>query len=189
MKPIILVFSLLSLIWLAGCGATAVTVNDLPDLPDEVTAALAEQGGAYVILTFATTLDPALTERLAEAGILLFDPLGGNQFQAYLPATAAPTLDRLRADGVVTGVAAIDPASKIQGEFADAQEIYAIIVHLYAAPTADQTALLADYMVIEQTAVGVMNFMEGQAAAAQIQEMARLPFVKAIEEAVVSSGG
>jgi len=186
MKRIVLLLSLFSLVWLAGCGATAAEDGDLPD---EVTAALAEQDGAYVVLTLANTLDASLAQRLEAAGILLFDPLGNNQFQAYLPATAVPALAALRADGTVTGVMAIDPASKIRGEFPDAQASYAVIVHFYAAPTAAETAVLAAQMEVEKTALGVMNFAEGHATGAQIREMVDLPFVKAIEEAVISTGG
>jgi hypothetical protein len=174
------------MVLLAACGPTPA---ESPSLPEEVTAALAEQDGAYVILTLSNTLDAALVQRLAEAGILLFDPLGNNQFQAYLPATAVPALTALRTDGTVTGVMAIDPASKIRGEFSDAQETYAVIVHFYAAPTEGETAVITAQMQVEKTAVGVMNFVEGQATGAQIREMANLPFVKGIEAAVISTGG
>jgi hypothetical protein len=174
------------MVLLAACGPTPA---ESPSLPEEVTAALAEQDGAYVVLTLANTLDASLAQRLEAAGILLFDPLGNNQFQAYLPATAVPALSALRADGTVTGVMAIDPASKIRGEFPDAQASYAVIVHFYATPTAAETAVLAAQMEVEKTALGVMNFAEGHATGAQIREMANLSFVKAIEAAVISTGG
>ncbi|MFO7538747.1 MAG: hypothetical protein R6X32_11925 [Chloroflexota bacterium] len=187
MKPITALLSILfALVWLTACGPTAV---DQSYLPHEVATMLADQDGAYVILTLATTLDASLAQQFEEAGILLFDPLGDNRFQAYLPAAAVPALTTLHNDAAVVAVDPIDPAGKIKGTFADRQEPYAIVVHFYTAPSDAETAVLANQMQIDKTAVGPMNFVEGKATRSQIREIATLPFVKGIEEAVLSSGG
>ncbi len=64
-----------------------------------------------------------------------------------------------------------------------------MVVQFYAAPTEAQTAVLAESMTVTRTAVGVMNFAEGQATGEQVKQLAELPFVKSIAEAVVSTGG
>lgn len=175
-------------IGLAGIVATAVPPN-IPLLPDMMQQAMAEQDGTYVIITLAGTLDEALAGQLGAAGIRLFDPLGEYRFQAYVPQTAVPALAILQAEQTIVSVEAIDPATKIKGAFPDPTERYAIIVHFYAEPTEGETAVLSDLMLVERTAVGAMNFVEGQATGAQIEALSILPFVKGIEEAVISTGG
>ncbi|MFO7683913.1 MAG: hypothetical protein R6X34_28105 [Chloroflexota bacterium] len=171
-------------VWLVGCMA-----GEADDLADRVQAMMDGDAGAYVVLTLPGTVDAALTQQLDAAGIVLFDPLGEYRYQAYVPLTAVPTLTALHDNNVIIDVTAIDPTTKIKGDFADAQAPYAIVVHFYTAPTESETAVLSDTMVVEQTAVGVMNFVEGQATGAQIKQLVELPFVKLVEEAVVSSGG
>jgi hypothetical protein len=184
--PTILII-LFSLMGLTACEPTAVPPDNT--LPAAVQQALAEQDGAYVILTLAGMLDEALAGQLETAGIRLFDPLGEYRFQAYVPQTAVPALAAWQTDQTIVSVEAIDPASKINGVFTDPARRYAIVVHFYAEPAAGETAVLAEQMVVERTAVGVMNFAEGQATGAQIEALSTLPFVKGIEEAVVSTGG
>lgn len=176
----------LFLILLAACAPTADENNNLPA---EVEEALGENEGAYVILTLATTLDASLAQQLENAGIVLYDPLGENRFQAYLPATAVATLTTLLTNQTITAVALIDPATKIKGDFPDPAAPYNVIVHFYAAPTEAETAVLASAMQVENVAEGVMNFAAGQATGAQIREIATLPFVRGIEAAVISTGG
>lgn len=187
MKIIPRIFSVLAyLVLLTACGPTVAEINTIPVEVEEV---LSESDGAYVILTLANTLDVTLGQQLENAGIVLFDPLGENRFQAYLPATAVSSLTALLANRTITGVALIDPATKIKGEFPDPAVPYEVIVHFYAAPTAAETAVLASFMAVEKIAEGVMNFAEGQATGAQIREIATLSFVKGIEATVVSTGG
>jgi hypothetical protein len=187
MKTITITLSILmAIVWLVACGPTDAGPASLPE---EVEKMLAEEGGAFVILTLADTLDASLQAQLDEAGIVLFDPLGANQYQAYLPQTAVPTLAALQANQNITSVAAIDPATKIKGSFTDPAKSYAIIVHFYKAPAEAETDVLANQMTVRDTAVGVMNFAEGEATANQIEAIANLSFVKGIEEAVVSTGG
>jgi tRNA U55 pseudouridine synthase TruB len=80
-----------------------------------------------------------------------------------LPPTAVSTLATLQANQTITGVAAIDPATKIKGAFTDAAKSYTVIVHFYAAPAEAEMAVLANQMAVRDTAVGVMNFAEGEA--------------------------
>jgi hypothetical protein len=171
---------------LAGCAPAGVEGRPLP--PD-VEALLAEEGGAYVVLTLASTLDAALERRLDAAGIVLYDPLGGSQYQAYLPAAAAGALADLQAEAVITKVAAIDPESKLKGDFDDPSETYAVIVHLYAEPTTEISAALDEHMTVLRRGEGVMHFVEGQATGAQIRALIALPYVKAVEAAVSYSSG
>jgi hypothetical protein len=187
MKVIAILIALLAL----GFGLLAC--SQMPDLekglPEEVATSLAEQGGVYVILTLSTTADQALAEQLSAAGIALFDPQGDNRYLAYIPARAVGTLATLLADESIRAVSLIEPATKIKGEFTDLEETYPIIVHFYQAPTSEQAVQLGSAMTIWNTASGVMNFAEGQATGAQIEAIARLPFVKWIEAAVISTGG
>lgn len=185
MKTIVTMLGVLLVIWgLAACRPDPATI-----LPDEVQQAMNTQEGAYVILTLADTVDEALADQLAAEGIILYDPLGEYRFQAYVPQTAVPALATRQANETIVGIEAIDPATKIKGTFADATAVYTIIVHFYTAPTAAETAVLSQFMQVEQTAVGVMNFVAGEASGAQIPAISALPFVKGIEEAVLSSGG
>lgn len=170
--------------WLAGC-----TPGQADTLPERVQGMINGRDGAYVIVTLPGTLDETIAQQLDAAGIVLFDPLGEYRFQAYVPAAAVPFLATLHTSNVILDVTSIDPTTKLRGEFADPQAAYAIVVHLYGAPTAMETTVLSDQMVVERTAVGVMNFVEGQATGAQIEQLVELPFVKRVEEAVVSSGG
>lgn len=187
MRIIPIIFSVLAfLVLLAACGPTA---DEVTTIPAEIEEVLLESDGAYVVLTLATTLDASLAQQLENAGIVLFDPLGENRFQAYLPATAVPSLTTLLTNQTIKGVALIDPATKIQGEFPDPAAPYDVIVHFYTAPSEAETAVLASTMQVENVAEGVMNFAAGQATGAQIREIATLPFVKGIEEAVLSTGG
>jgi hypothetical protein len=209
MKTIVVILGMLFVLWgLAACGptdvgptsvsptsvglidieATAVPPNT-PFFPGMMQQAMAEQDGVFVILTLTKTLDEALAQQFEAAGIRLFDPLGDYRFQAYVPQTAVSTLALWQAERHIVSVEAIDPITKIKGSFIDPAEHYAIVVHFYTEPTEAETAVLASQMQVERTAVGVMNFVEGQATGAQIEGLSALPFVKAIEEAVVSSGG
>ncbi len=187
MKSIVVILSGLLLITpLAAC----VPVNDAGrQLPPQVQTLMEENQGAYVVLTLSEALNSELEQRLDEAGIVLFDPLGEYRYQAYVPQTAVSTLATLQDNNLILEVAAIDPASKIKGEFANSQETYNVIVHFYAPPTTNETAVLTDHMIINRTAEGAMNFVEGQATDAQIKQMAELPFVKLIEQAVVYDSG
>lgn len=181
----VLALALLAM-WATACAPTG-NADEL--FLQEVQTMMGEADGAYVLLTLASTLTPDVEQRLVEAGIVLFDPLGENRFQAYVPQTAVATLTTLRDANVILDVTAIDPATKIKGAFANPQETYNVIVQFYAAPAENETAVLADHMIVNRTAVGAMNFVEGQATGAQIKQLADLPFVKLVEEAVVSSGG
>jgi hypothetical protein len=184
MRRINLFLSLLLVwMWLAGCGAEEM------GLAAQVEELMGDDDGVYVVVTLAETLDEATVGRLAAAGIALFDPLGGSRYEAYIPATAVSALTALHQDNIITSVASIDPATKIKGAFPDPQESYAIIVHFYVAPTEAETAVLATHMRVERTAVGVMNFVEGWAAGADIPSISQQPFVKGIEETVRSTGG
>lgn len=187
MKSILIIISsLLLLALLAACAS----VNDAAaPLPPSVQTMMTENEGAYVLLTLAEAPDPALEIQLNEAGIRLFDPLGENRFQAYVPSTAVSTLSALQADDLILDVAAIEPASKIKGEIADPQAAYDVVVHFYEAPTESETAVLAEHMIVDRTAVGVMSFVEGRATGAQVKQLAELAFVKRIELAVVNTGG
>jgi hypothetical protein len=187
MKVIVILIALLAL----GFGLPAC--SQMPDLekvlPEEIATSLAEQGGVYVILALSITADQALAEQLSAAGIELFDPQGDNRYLAYIPARSVGTLATLLADESIRSVSLIEPATKIRGEFGDPEEAYPIIVHFYQAPTSEQVAQLGSAMTIWNTATGVMNFAEGQATGGQIEAIARLPFVKWVEAAVISTGG
>jgi hypothetical protein len=178
--------AMLGLSLLLGCVSTAVEGKPVP--PD-VEALLAEEREAYVILTFDTTPDSSLEERLELAGIALCDPLGSHAYQAYLPASAVGALGELKAEERVTGVALIDPESKVRGDFDDPAATYDVVVHLYDAPTADETTALEEGLTILRTGEGVMHFVEGQATGAQIRALVALPFVKALEAAALYNGG
>jgi hypothetical protein len=181
-----IVSAMLGLSLLVGCGATSVEGKPLP--PD-VEALLAVEGGAYVVLTFDTTLDSSLEERLEAAGVALYDPLGNHSYQAYLPASAVEVLDELEADERLTDIALIDPESKVRGSFDDPAATYDVVVHLYDTPTADETAALEEGLTVLRTGEGVMHFVEGKATGAQIRALVALPFVKAVEAAVPNTGG
>ncbi len=185
-KSIGLILGSLLLAVLATCAPVS---GDAESLPPQAQTATAADRGAYVVLTLPQTLTPALQGQLEAAGIRLFDPLGENRFQAYVPATAVSALTALQADNLISDVTGIDPASKIKGDFANGQQLYDVVVQFYETPTESETAVLADHMTVGRTAVGVMDFVEGQATGAQIKQLAELPFVKLIEPATRNTGG
>ena len=174
---------LLVWIWLAGCGVEEV------GLARQVEELMGDDDGVYVVVTLAETLDEATVTQLAATGITLFDPLGGYRYEAYIPATAVSALTPLHHENLITAIVPIGPATKVKGAFPDPQESYAVIVHFYTAPTEAETAVLDSHMRVARTAIGVMNFVEGQAAGAEIPAISELPFVKGIEKAVLSTGG
>lgn len=187
MKTLLVVLgSMLMLAFLATCAPVNGAVDTLPE---QVQVMMDQQEGAYVLVQLSGTLNAETERQLGEAGIVLFDPVGEYQFQAYVPATAVPALTALQANHTIVAVTAIDPADKLKGAFSEPQKVYDVVVQFYAAPTEAQTAVLADSMIVTRTAVGVMNFTEGQATGEQIRQLADLPFVKSIAEAVVSTGG
>lgn len=187
MKAIVMLITLLVLAF--GLPACSQMPELESEFPDEVATSLAEHEGAYAVLTFSNTLDQALERQLTSVGIVLFDPQADNRYLAYVPARSMGTLAALLADGTIDAVNAIDPSTKIKGEFGDLEEAYPVVVHFYEAPTEEQVTQLGSVMTIWNTATGVMNFTEGQATGAQIEVIARLPFVKWVEPAVISTGG
>ena len=187
MKTLLVVLgSMLMLAFLATCAPVNGAVDTLPE---QVQAMMDQQKGAYVLVQLSGTLNAETERQLGEAGIVLFDPVGEYQFQAYVPATTVPALATLQANHTIVAITAIDPADKLKGAFSEPQKAYDVVVQFYAAPTEAQTAVLAESMTVTRTAVGVMNFTEGQATGEQVKQLAELPFVKSIAEAVVSTGG
>ena len=187
-------------VWLlaltAGCGpavdrsvAGGAAASEAALLPQGVATAIAVDDGAYVVLTLPGTLGAEQKQQLREAGIQLFDPLGENRFQAYVPQTAVSDLSALKSSDLIVDLSPIEPASKIKGKFRNLQQTYGIVVHFYEALTESETAVLSDHMVVHNTAVGAMSFIEGQATGEQIQQMAELPFVKLIEPITRNSSG
>ena len=192
----IVIISVWLLAFAAGCGPAAdrsatggPAVSDAALLPQEVATAMADHDGAYVVLTLPGTLDTEREQQLREAGIRLFDPLGENRFQAYVPQTAVSDLSALKSSDLIVDLSPIEPASKIKGKFRNLQQTYGIVVHFYEALTESETAVLSDHMIVDNTAVGAMNFIEGRATGEQIQQMSELPFVKLIEPITRNSSG
>lgn len=187
MKTLLVVLgSMLMLAFLATCAPVNGAVDTLPE---QVQAMMDQQEGAYVLVQLSGTLNAETERQLGEAGIVLFDPVGEYQFQAYVPSTAVSALATLQANHTIVAITAIDPADKLKGAFSEPQKAYDVVVQFYAAPTEAQTAVLAESMTVTRTAVGVMNFVEGQATGDQVRQLAEMNFVKSIAEAVVSTGG
>jgi hypothetical protein len=153
-----------------------------------------DKGGSYFLIQFQTRLNSDLHQELNNAGVVLYDPLENNVYQAYIPAGALPFLETLLNQGDIVTISLIPAQTKIKSPLNDSSRLnpqasYQIIVQFFNDPGEVEKAMLEEKMTVNEYAQGVMNFAQGQALGENLGSIAELSFVKSIEEIVPASGG
>jgi hypothetical protein len=161
---------------------------------NRVNEQITDNTGSYFLIQFRTTLNSELSQRLIQAGIVLYDPLENNVYQAYISVKALPFLEELLKRSEIISITTIPPQGKIKPPLNDPNQVnplqsYQITVQFFDVPTTAEKEMLEKIMVVDEYAEGVTNFAQGHALGNDLRSIAELSFVKLIEEVVPASGG
>jgi hypothetical protein len=176
-------------------GTDVPSLEDLTKGVHFILRQVLEQGeGGYFVLQFNTLPDEATRRELEQAGIRLGDFVPENAYQAYLPADALPTLEKLIESGNLRYAGPIPLEAKLQPELAtkiqaDPQASYAVVVHLFVRPPEDVKRQLESWMDVTGTSFGPINIIEGSVKGANISNILAMPLVKWVEERTPSDLG
>ncbi len=168
--------------------------DNITQISDQVSEQISDNAGSYFLIQFSATLGNELRQQLLEAGVILYDPLGNNVYQAYIPANALPFLEELLKRNEIISITTIPHQGKIKSPLNDPDQVnssqsYQITVQFFDVPTTTEKETLEKIMIIDEYAEGVMNFAQGHTSGNDLGSIAELPFVKLIEEVVQASGG
>ena len=168
--------------------------NNIAQVVNRVSEQISNNAGTYFLIQFNTTLNSKLRQQLTEAGIILYDPLENNVYQAYIPIKAMSRLETLLKRNEIISITNIPLQGKIKSPLNDPDQVnlsqsYQVTVQFFDVPTTAEKETLEKIMVVDEYAEGVMNFAQGRASGNDLRSIAELPFVKLIEELVPASGG
>jgi hypothetical protein len=156
---------------------------------------LGRNNGGYFLLQFNDIpLDQDTQSKLKASNIILFDYVPEVAYYAYVPPESLSTLEELWQIGVLSHVAPIPNSDKLENGLkeevqADPEQRLALIVQFFEEPSAIEQEMLEAWMEVTAYSFGPVNFAEGTVAAADIEKIASLPFVKWVEEQSVNQLG
>ncbi|MEM7343417.1 MAG: hypothetical protein AAF485_04185 [Chloroflexota bacterium] len=192
---------LLSIVLISGCnnvpqGASdnSIEIKETPHRLNQVGHQISDSAGSYFLIQFETTLDIELRQELGELGVRLYDPLENSVYQAYIPATALPSLEKILNKNKIISITTIPPQGKLKAPLDDAgqinfEESYLITVQFFDKLTTTEKEMLEKTMTVDEYAEGVINFAQGHTLGSNLNSIAALPFVKLVEEVVPASIG
>jgi len=156
--------------------------------------ALRAAGDGYYLIQFIYPFPTAARYRLEEAGVTFYDYVDVSGFYAQIPPQAAELLERLMAEGLVRYVGEVPPEAKLSPAMAaqataGAAEQQAVTVLTFEQPTPAQLEELQGLMIIDRRSDGPMHILEGRASPSGVQALARLGYVRWVEEQPLNTPG
>ena len=147
----------------------------------------ARRSDGYWLIQFRYPFPTEARYRLEDAGVAFYDYMDVAGFYAKVPPEAAPLLESMLQEGEVRYVGGIPAEAKARPALvAEAVRNPAaereIVVLTFDEPTPAQLEELGRWMAIERRSTGPIKIVEGRASGASILALAKLGYVRWVEE-------
>ncbi len=148
----------------------------------------------YFLLQFSAPLDQDTRASLEAANVVFDDYVPNYAYYAYLPTESLAVLEQLVEAGTLGHVGSIPTEAKLEAGLrekiqADADRRFDVVVQFFKEPPPAAKEELEAMMEVREYSFGPVNLAKGTVAAADVETILALPFVKWMEEQVLMELG
>ena len=160
-----------------------------PGIREPVRQQLDQEGGGYYLLQFAQPVDQDTRTELESVDVVLGDYVPEYAYYAYLPPGSLPALEQLLKAGTLWHAGPIPAKAKLEAELeqeveAGPEQRFDVTVQFFAELSPAQVEELEQLVEVSGYSFGPVNIAEGTVAAADVEKILPLPFVKWVERRV-----